>query len=118
MAGGNLSALAWKSSSDSDVVYYVIYREDNSGFFVPIDSIPASDWATSMPWVYNLSNAENQSENFVVTAVDSCGNQSSVGNTIPSSSIHLQIGIDPCDGYRSFALGYVQDLDTDTAIRV
>ena len=105
VAGGNLSALAWKSSSDSDVVYYVIYREDNSGFFVPIDSIPASDWATSMPWVYNLSNAENQSENFVVTAVDSCGNQSSVGNTIPSSSIHLQIGIDPCDGYARLRWG-------------
>ena len=105
VAGGNLSALAWKSSNDSDVVYYVIYREDNSGFFVPIDSISAADWATSMPWVYNLSNAENQSENFVVTAVDSCGNQSSVGNTIPSSSIHLQIGIDPCDGYARLRWG-------------
>ena len=105
VAGGNLSALSWKSSSDSDVVYYVIYREDNSGFFIPIDSISASDWATSMPWVYNLSNAENQSENFVVTAVDSCGNQSSVGNTIPSSSIHLQIGIDPCDGFARIRWG-------------
>ena len=105
VAGGNLSALAWEASNDSDVVYYVIYREDNSGFFVPIDSISVADWATSMPWVYNLSNAENQSENFVVTAVDSCGNQSSVGNTIPSSSIHLQIGIDPCDGYARLRWG-------------
>ncbi len=105
VAGGNLSALAWEASNDSDVVYYVIYREDNSGFFVPIDSISAADWATSMPWVYNLSNAENQSENFVVTAVDSCGNQSSVGNTVPSSSIHLQIGIDPCDGYARLRWG-------------
>lgn len=105
VAGGNLSALAWRASSDSDVVYYVIYREDNSGFLVPVDSISTADWAVSMPWTYALSNAQNQSERFVITAVDSCGNQSSVGNTIPSSSMYLQVGIDPCDGYARLRWG-------------
>ena len=95
----NLANIAWSSSSDGDVIYYVIYREDNSGFYVPIDSVTVADWATTMPYVYTLSNATNQRENFIVTAVDSCGNQSSVGNTIPSSTLFLQVGVDPCDGY-------------------
>jgi len=99
VAGGNLAALAWQGSSDSDVVYYRIYRKDNGGFFQPIDSMSVADHATSMPWVYALSNAENESETYLVTAVDSCGNQSSVGNTIPSSTIFLNLGVDPCDGY-------------------
>ena len=99
VANGNLAALAWQGSSDSDVVYYRIYRKDNGGFFQPIDSISAADHATSMPWVYALSNAENESETYLITAVDSCGNQSSVGNTVPSSTIFLNLGVDPCDGY-------------------
>ena len=52
-----------------------------------------------MPYIYQLSNAENESEEYVITAIDSCGNQSSVGNTIPSSTMYLFLGIDPCDGY-------------------
>ena len=99
VANGNLAALAWKGSSDSDVVYYRIYRKDNGGFFQPIDSISAADHATAMPWIYALSNAENESETYLITAVDSCGNQSSVGNTVPSSTIFLNLGVDPCDGY-------------------
>ena len=99
VGGGNIAAMSWAASNDSDVVYYVIYREDNSGFLVPIDSVTAAAYATSMPYSYALSNAENQKETFVVTAVDSCGNQSSVGNTVSSSTIYLQVGVDPCDGY-------------------
>ena len=99
VAGGNLAAMSWEASSDSDVVYYRIYRRDNSGFLQPVDSILASDYATSMPYIYQLSNAENESEEYVITAIDSCGNQSSVGNTIPSSTMYLFLGIDPCDGY-------------------
>ena len=99
VASGNLASMSWQHSNDSDVIYYVIYREDNSGFLVPIDSISAADYATAMPYTYALSNAENQKETYVITAVDSCGNQSSVGNTVASSTIYLQMGIDPCDGY-------------------
>ena len=32
-------------------------------------------------------------------AVDSCGNQSSAGNTVPSSTIFMESSMDPCDGY-------------------
>jgi len=99
VASGNLAAMSWQGSSDSDVVYYRIYRKDNGGFFQPIDSISVADHATSMPWIYPLSNAENESETYLITAVDSCGNQSTVGNTIPSSTIFLNLGVDPCDGY-------------------
>ena len=99
VAGGSNAAMSWQASNDSDVVYYVIYREDNSGFLIPIDSVSATDYEATMPYVYTLSNAANQSELFVVTAVDSCGNQSSVGSTVPSSSLYLQVGVDPCDGY-------------------
>jgi gliding motility-associated-like protein len=99
VANGNLAALAWQGSSDSDVVYYRIYRKDNGGFFQPIDSISTAAYATSMPWVYALSNAANESETYLITAIDSCGNQSSVGNTVPSSTIFLNLGVDPCDGY-------------------
>jgi gliding motility-associated-like protein len=99
VAGGNLAAMSWAGSSDSDVVQYVIYRKDNSGFYQPVDSITAAAHASSMPWTYALSNAENESETYIITAVDSCGNQSSVGNTIPSSTIFLNLGVDPCDGY-------------------
>ena len=99
VAGGNLGGMSWAASKDSDVVYYVIYREDNSGFLVPIDSITSANYAASMPYVYGLSNAGNQKETYVITAVDSCGNQSSVGNTVPSSTIFMQLGVDPCDGY-------------------
>ena len=39
VAGGNLAAMSWEASSDSDVLYYRIYRRDNSGFLQPVDSI-------------------------------------------------------------------------------
>ena len=99
VAGGNIASIAWQQSNDSDVVYYRILREDNNGFPVPVDSVLAANWAISMPWAYALSNAANQSEKYWVQAVDSCGNFSSLGTTTPSSTIYLQIGIDPCDGY-------------------
>lgn len=95
----NLAEVAWQPSTDGDVVYYVIYREDVSGFLQPIDSVTVDEYPTTMPYIYATSNAANQSEKFVVTAVDSCGNQSSVGNTVPNSTIHLIVGVDPCDGF-------------------
>ena len=99
VAGGNIASIAWQQSNDSDVVYYRILREDNNGFPVPVDSVLSANWAISMPWTYALSNAANQSEKYWIQAVDSCGNYSSLGTTTPSSTIYLQIGIDPCDGY-------------------
>ena len=99
VAGGNLSAMSWVASSDSDVVSYRMLKQDINGFWQPIDSIPASLLATSLPWVYAASNASNESEVFAVQAIDSCGNYSSVGLTIPSSTIHLNVGVDPCDGF-------------------
>lgn len=99
VAGGNIASIAWRQANEGDVAYYRILREDNNGFPVPIDSVLAANWATSMPWAYGLSNAANQSEKYWIQAVDSCGNFSSLGTTTPSSTIYLQIGIDPCDGY-------------------
>ena len=99
VAGGDLAAMSWVASSDSDVVYYRVLKKDVSGFWQPIDSISAIQQATSMPWVYSASNAANESEVFLIQAVDSCGNYSSVGLTTPSSTIYLKIGVDPCDGF-------------------
>lgn len=105
VSSGNLSALAWQASPEGDVQFYVIYKEDNNGLPQPIDTVLAANLSASLPWVYAQSNAENESEKFVVTAVDSCGNQSFVNNTIPSSTIHLKVGIDPCDGYARLRWG-------------
>ena len=99
VAGGDLAAMSWVASSDSDVVYYRVLKKDVNGFWKPIDSISASQQATSMPWVYAASNALNEREVFLIQAVDSCGNYSSVGLTTPSSTIFLNLGVDPCDGY-------------------
>ena len=105
VSSGNLSALAWQASPEGDVTSYVIYKEDLNGSWQPIDTVLAADLSSSLPWVYPQSNAENESEKFIVTALDSCGNQSFVNNTIPSSTIHLKIGIDPCDGYARLRWG-------------
>ncbi|MEC8458414.1 MAG: gliding motility-associated C-terminal domain-containing protein, partial [Bacteroidota bacterium] len=99
VAGGNIASIAWRQANEGDVAYYRILREDNNGFPVPVDSVLAANWATAMPWAYVLSNAANQSEKYWIQAVDSCGNFSSLGTTTPSSTIFLQLGIDPCDGY-------------------
>ena len=99
VGGGNLAAMSWAESQDGDVEYYVIYKMDNSGFYQPEDSVLAVNYATAMPWTNVISNAANESETYLITAVDSCGNQSSVGNTIPSSTMYLHLGVDPCDGF-------------------
>lgn len=96
---GNLATMSWQASADGDVIYYVVYKRDASGFLQPVDSITVADYPTAMPYTNAISNAANESEEYVITAVDSCGNQSSVGNTVPSSTIFLHVGVDPCDGF-------------------
>ena len=96
---GNLASLTWQASPNPDVVYYRILKKDNAGFFQPIDTVSVVDYPTMQPWVYTASNAGNESEEFLVQAVDSCGNHSSLGLATPSSTLFLSVGVDPCEGF-------------------
>ena len=89
---GNLAALSWEATTDSDVVYFRIYKKDSLGFFQPVDSLAKANYTTSMPWIYTLSNADKESEIFMVNSVDNCGNES------PSNSVEtLHLNVEPTD---------------------
>ena len=81
-------------SSDSDVVMYNVYQLDTSSIYVPVDSI-TTPISQSGIVINTLSNSGPKE--IIVLAQDSCGNQSSLGNSSSLSSIYLQLDYDGGD---------------------
>jgi gliding motility-associated-like protein len=92
-----LANIAWDTTTTSkDVVSYIILRLDNTGFWVPIATLPRN---TPMPYEYTGSTANTGKESFKVVTIDSCGNQSSDLLATAHTSMFLQVNSDPCEGF-------------------
>lgn len=81
VTGAGTTDIGWEQSASTDVVGYVIYQFIN-GIWTAIDTT----WGIGSTFYNNaISNAGQQSEQYVVAAFDSCGNIcvfSSVHNTL------------------------------------
>ena len=84
------AVISWTSSPGTD--FYAIYKQDEFGVWVTIDSVFGVNTTT-----YNdlNSNATNQYELFQVRALDSCGNASQT--SIEHNSMNLESDLHACD---------------------
>lgn len=70
VSGTNTALIGWQPSSSPDVIAYVVYQYLN-GIWTAIDTV----WGIGNTSYENLiSNCGIQTENYVVAALDSCGN--------------------------------------------
>jgi hypothetical protein len=74
--------------SQSDVTFYRVYELDTSSFYQPRDSIAVNN--TQNPIQLSI-NPLASSKRILITAIDSCGNQSSVINSNSFETLHLII---------------------------
>lgn len=92
-----IANIAWDTSNvANDIIDYIILKEDNNGFWIPIDTVPRG---TAMPYIYTASLANTMRENFKVVTLDSCGNQSSDLTTSPHNTLFLRVNADPCESF-------------------
>lgn len=92
VTSGNNVQIGWQPSASQDVVGYVVYQYIN-GIWTAIDTL----WGRMNTSYLNvISNAGQQSEDYVVTAFDSCGNISTFGAV--HHTLFLQRSIDICTG--------------------
>jgi gliding motility-associated-like protein len=88
-ASGN-AVVGWQQSSSSDVEGYVIYQYIN-GIWTAIDTV----WGqTNTTYTNPISNADQQTEMYMVAAIDSCRNVSVAAT--PHLSIYFTQSIDLC----------------------
>lgn len=87
----SLATLGWNQTISDDAVGYVIYQQNASGNWVPIDTVYG---LTNTTYVNPLSNAGAVSENYCIAVFDSCGNISPIG--VGQRSIHATVNLDVC----------------------
>ena len=75
-------------SSQSDVTFYRVYELDTNSFYQPRDSIAVIN--TQNPIQLSI-NPLSSSKTILITATDSCGNQSAVSNSDSYETLHLKI---------------------------
>lgn len=82
--------IGWEASTSPDVIGYVIYQYIN-GIWTAIDTV----WGINNTSYTNLvSNASQQSESYVISAFDSCGNISTFSPV--QNTIFLHRALDIC----------------------
>ncbi|MCW3102593.1 MAG: hypothetical protein JWO09_1033 [Bacteroidetes bacterium] len=86
----NHALLNWNMNPAADVEAYVVYIF-NSGLWIPVDTLYG---LSSTNYTYLLSAAGNASEQYRLTAYDSCGNVSPLG--IIFKTIYLSATADVC----------------------
>ena len=84
------SVISWEPCLGSD--FYAIYKQDEFGVWVTIDSVFGVNNTT---YTDSNSNAVNQYELFEVRALDSCGNASQT--SIEHNSMNLEADLEACD---------------------
>ena len=84
------SVISWEPASGSD--FYAIYKQDNFGVWVTIDSVFGIN---NTNYIDLSSNASNDSELFQIRSIDSCGNSSAT--SAEHNSINLTAALDACD---------------------
>ncbi|MDQ3046484.1 MAG: gliding motility-associated C-terminal domain-containing protein [Bacteroidota bacterium] len=87
----NNALMSWNTSASADVEAYVIYQFDGTSW-VPVDTVFGINNTT---FNYLLSDADISSEQYRLTAYDSCGNISSLGPV--QSTMFLQSTPDICN---------------------
>ncbi len=83
----NLSNISWENSVGAN--YYVIYKKDEFGAWITIDSV------SSNTYIYDNSNAGNIKEIFQIRALDSCDNASLTSDE--HNSIYLSYTLNACE---------------------
>lgn len=78
--------IGWEPSSSEDVVMYYIYKETAGGIWLVIDSVYGYN---NTIYTYLGSSANSGSENFCVSALDSCRNVSILGSSQAQKTIFL-----------------------------
>lgn len=86
-----LAGLGWNPSTSTDAVGYVIYMQNASGNWVPIDTVYGYN---NTSFTNPLSNAGAGVETYCIAAFDSCGNISPLGTL--QRSIHLTVDLEMC----------------------
>lgn len=86
----NHALLNWNVNAATDIEAYVVYIF-NSGLWLPVDTLYG---LTNTNYLYLLSTAGNSSEQYRLTAYDSCGNVSPLGTIF--KTIHLSATADVC----------------------
>ncbi|HEU4719317.1 MAG TPA: T9SS type B sorting domain-containing protein, partial [Bacteroidia bacterium] len=87
----DLAVIGWNQSASPDVIGYVVYQYLN-GIWTALDTI----WGRGNTSYTNLiSNAGQQSEQYEVAALDSCGNISSGGGA--HNTLFLNSALDICN---------------------
>ena len=84
------SIISWTSSPGAD--FYAIYKQDEFGVWVTIDSVFG---VNTNVYLDASSNASNTAELFQIRALDSCGNSSLT--SLEHNSINLEAEIQACD---------------------
>ncbi|MBI3511440.1 MAG: gliding motility-associated C-terminal domain-containing protein [Bacteroidetes bacterium] len=87
---GNTATIGWNASTSHDVIGYVVYQYIN-GIWTAIDTL----WGiNNTGYINGISNAGQQSESYVIAALDSCGNVSTF--SLVHSTIFLNRSLDIC----------------------
>ena len=89
-ANGN-AILGWQPSTSGDVVGYVVYQFINN-IWTALDTVFGLN---NTSYINLISNADQQSEQYVIAAFDSCGNISAFSPT--HNTILLSTSIDICN---------------------
>ncbi|MGZ4078509.1 MAG: T9SS type B sorting domain-containing protein, partial [Bacteroidia bacterium] len=86
----NNALMSWNVNSAPDVIAYIIYQFNGTAF-VPIDTVFGN---TNVWYNYLASNADLSSEQYRLTALDSCGVESPLGAIF--GTIYLKSTADIC----------------------
>lgn len=91
VTSGNLTSIGWEPSTSQDVIGYIVYQFIN-GIWTSIDTLSGIN---NTSYLNLISNAGQQSENYVVASVDSCGHVSTFSNI--HNTLFLQKYLNICD---------------------
>lgn len=86
----NNAMISWNVNTSPDVSAYVVY-ESVGGSWLPIDTVYGIN---NVSYTNANSSADMNSEDYLLVAVDSCGNASPLGD--PLKTIHLSASADIC----------------------
>lgn len=91
--GNGTVTLGWEPSSSQDVTMYYIYKEMTGGIWQVIDSVSGYN---NTSYTYSLASASAGSENYCISARDSCRNVSILGNDQAQKTMYLQLQYQLC----------------------
>ena len=111
-AAGN-AIISWDTTKYADVVNYYLYFNDPKLGWIVVDTIPVG---TAMPHEWAGSKADTRSEQFKVTSVDSCGNQSDDQIVKPHATIFLRNYLNKCEAYSRISWNTYEGFGKDAVV--